>query len=105
MLTPLPRNSLPRATARWYISDLSQVAPVVIPAGKAVTLSVEATPSAESCRHSWGKPSRRALPVFPTHRLSLLVRRVFLAYVWNIPCRASVTSFEIRASHLSQQLT
>lgn len=38
----------------------------MIPAGKAVTLSVEAIPKAESCRHKLGISNRSAEPVFPT---------------------------------------
>jgi hypothetical protein len=51
------------------MSFLSKVAPVVMPEGKAVTLSAELRPVAPSERQSWGKPTRSALPVLPTQRL------------------------------------
>lgn len=70
MLTPLPRASLPMATARWYIKSLSKVAPAVMPSGKAVTWSDWRMPLAPSSRQSTGNPTRSAEPVFPLHRLA-----------------------------------
>lgn len=65
ILTPFPRASAPRARPLAYARALFQVAPTVIPAGKAVLRSVFDTPKAESCKQRFGIPNRGADPVFP----------------------------------------
>lgn len=56
------------ALPRCRISSLSNVAPAMMPDGKAVTLSACRTPACPSLRHSCRKPTRGAEPVLPLQR-------------------------------------
>src|SRR5687768_12380396 len=98
MLTPLPRASLPMATARSYMSFLSKVAPTVIPSGNTVTLSAWRTPFAASLRHSWGNPTRSAEPVLPLHRLVKSLALVSSKSQRAYPKRRSVWFWHQRVS-------
>ena len=81
MFIPLPRASAPKAKPLAYIRSLLKVAPVVIPAGKAVILSVVAIPSAESSKQRLGMPNLRADPVLPVQRPYIVE-----LYVWQRSC-------------------
>lgn len=65
--TPFPFASCPIASPLWYMRSLFHVAPVVIPAGKAVIKSAYRIPKGPSCEHIDGNPNRYTAPVLPTH--------------------------------------
>lgn len=67
-LMPLSLASWPIACPRRYISPLSNVAPVVMPAGKTETQSAKRTPVGESCRQRLRRPRRGTAPTLPTQR-------------------------------------
>jgi hypothetical protein len=66
MCTPFPRFSAPSASPRARINSLSQVPPVVMPAGNDVILSANRRPRGPSWRHREGNPRRGTGPVLPT---------------------------------------